>query len=210
MKKKIDEIINTGDLKELHDLEKAVKRKDKLGYGKKALIAMALKKPFVKTKLMKIGEEYNINRRLKREDVEKIAKKLNAKNIVGSYRRGKKIMQDVDIISLNYDETIKNIPKNAVWITRGKKKISFLMKYKKRYVHIDVVFPKKKYYGSTMLYFTGSKMFNLKMRKKAKMLGWKLNEYGLFMKNKVITNEKEIIDKLKFDKKYYDPKNRDL
>ena len=49
-------------------------------------------------------------------------------------------------------------------------------------------------YPTSIMYFTGSKDFNLKMRNKAIDLGYMLNEYGLYKNGKPfeINNEKDI------------------
>jgi DNA polymerase/3'-5' exonuclease PolX len=59
-----------------------------------------------------------------------------------------------------------------------------------------------------LLYFTGSKELNLMMRNKAKKLGYKLNEYGLFKgsKNIYVESEEEIFDLLEM--KYLEPQER--
>ena len=55
---------------------------------------------------------------------------------------------------------------------------------------------------------TGSKLFNINLRKKAKLLGYKLNEYGLYKNNNKIkiNSEKDIFEKLGLN--YIKPKNR--
>jgi len=59
-----------------------------------------------------------------------------------------------------------------------------------------------------ILYFTGSKNLNLTMRNKAKKLGYKLNEYGLFKgtKNIYVESEEEIFNLLGM--KYLEHKER--
>jgi DNA polymerase/3'-5' exonuclease PolX len=59
-----------------------------------------------------------------------------------------------------------------------------------------------------ILYFTGSKNLNLAMRNKAKKLGYKLNEYGLFKgsKNIYVESEEEIFNLLEM--KYLEPQER--
>ena len=98
--------------------------------------------------------------------------------VAGSIRRKKETVKDGDIVcvgdpveiarhleSIGLDFTVKSLS-----IIRG--------------VHhgfpIDIRITKEKSFGATMLYFTGSKEFNIRMRAEAKRKGWKLNEYGLF------------------------------
>ena len=67
-------------------------------------------------------------------------------------------------------------------------------------------------FASTLLYFTGSKDFNQRMRSVAKKKGYLLNEYGLYKltkkgKKKINTsNEKDIFDELNM--KFIHPINR--
>ena len=59
------------------------------------------------------------------------------------------------------------------------------MKYKDIIIRIDIrLIPYNSLYYS-LLYFTGSGDFNQRMRKLAKKLGFKFNEYGLFKKEKL-------------------------
>jgi DNA polymerase (family 10) len=222
MKKKIFEILNTKKLSDEKKLRKAIMLYKTPGFGKKKAVDFALGKPIIKTKMMEIGLKYGdkINKHLTIKDVNSIVLKIqNAIKkyidkivVVGSYRRKIKTMSDIDLLVIgNEKKIIETIEKEewfVDWLGRGEKKITFLLKDKIGYIHVDIIFAKKEYYGSALLYFTGSKIFNIRMRKKAKDKGWKLNEYGLFINDKKITKEKEIIDKLEFNKKYYKPKNR--
>lgn len=119
----------------------------------------------------------------------------------------------------------------------GKEKFSFLVKYKNPrkkcrlehdpkvlytdeelydyyYIQVDIRFTTTEKYPSMILYFTGSKDFNIMMRREAIKKGLILNEYGLFKDNGkeriVLEDEKDIIEYLGLDHKYFDPINRDL
>ena len=67
-------------------------------------------------------------------------------------------------------------------------------------------------WGAGLLYFTGSKNYNIEMRKIAIKKGYKLSEYGLFDKQtgKMIAGktEKEVLDKLGV--KYLKPEEREI
>jgi DNA polymerase/3'-5' exonuclease PolX len=79
---------------------------------------------------------------------------------------------------------------------------------------IDIRFFTLSQYYPAILYFTGSKEFNLMMRKKAIEKGLKLSEYGLFNSHGIRIdtdyNEKCIFDHLEIDPKYIDPTNRNM
>ena len=47
-------------------------------------------------------------------------------------------------------------------------------------LQVDVRMLERSAYGAALQYFTGSKEHNVALRDRAKRLGWKLNEYGLF------------------------------
>ena len=73
---------------------------------------------------------------------------------------------------------------------------------------IDIRFIPYSSFYSAILYFTGSKDFNKKMRQVAINLGYTLNEYGLFNKKKQfsVNSEKDIFDYLGLE--YIKPSER--
>jgi DNA polymerase/3'-5' exonuclease PolX len=112
--------------------------------------------------------------------------------ICGSYRRKLKYCNDIDLLiackdiksNLLYD--IINILKkddiiyDDYTIVNIHTKYSGICKYLKELYRIDIILLPYKSYYSGLLYFTGSKEFNINIRKTAKKLGYKLNEYGLY------------------------------
>lgn len=152
----------------------------------------------------------------------KVALKIDPQlfiTICGSYRRELPTSGDVDVIivhpsvkSLNETKTINYI---KIFIDALKKK-KFIIdslteddvytKYMGIYKlnngllrRIDIRYMPYDSYYSAILYFTGSKDFNRKMRQVAITMGYKLNEYGLFDENGipfVIKSEKNIFDLL--------------
>lgn len=112
--------------------------------------------------------------------------KLKVEHIVaGSYRRGALSSGDVDILIMNqtFDtldqlmekENIENLGK----YTKGKIKSSGIYWVNGFITQIDFVIIKKEQLGTQLLYFTGSKQFNVKIRGDALSKGYSLNEYGL-------------------------------
>ena len=76
-------------------------------------------------------------------------------------------------------------------------------------MHVDIRIVDEESWFPSLIYFTGSKNFNLRMRAKAKYMGFKLNEYGLFDKSgkrMKIRDEKDIFDILGM--KYLEPEDR--
>lgn len=131
----------------------------------------------------------------------------------GSYRREKEFCNDIDIIishpDVNTREQAENSELMADFITEleqaGFMIDSFtsetvMTKYmgvcrlspKHKLRRIDVRFIPQESYYTAILYFTGSRAFNLKMRNVALSMGYTLNEYRLLMgRNKTLQIDKE-------------------
>lgn len=143
-------------------------------------------------------------------------------DIAGSYRRNKDFSSDIDIIikledilkKYNNIENFKNIIKNYPYyvnsLVTGNKKISLLMKSFLTGIirQIDIIIVQKKEFYNALLYFTGSKEFNEKIRSILKKRGYLLNEYYLLKDNVkyYLKSEKEIFEILKMS--YIKPENR--
>ena len=135
--------------------------------------------------------------------------------IVGSYRREKKTSGDIDILlrNITIDECIVHIKKKYTivgYITHGKEKTSFLIRLKKKVRRVDMLVTNAHNYVAALVYFTGSKFFNIRMRLAAKEKGYILNEHGLTNitnKRKVsLQEEEDLFDVLGLD--YVVPKMR--
>ena len=117
--------------------------------------------------------------------------------LAGSLRRKKETIGDIDIIitadEKNWKKIIQKIivlPLVETVIVAGRTKASMLLKEKKIQVDVRIVHDNE--FGSAMLYFTGSKEHNVKLRTMAKEMGFKINEYGLFNnKNERLAGETE-------------------
>jgi len=97
--------------------------------------------------------------------------------IAGSYRRGRSTIGDIDIVTTE-SATVLNPKLHTVAeeiIDEGSKKTSLRCLGKR----VDVRFTPLSRFGSMLLYLTGSKAFNIKMREIALNKGYKLNEYGI-------------------------------
>jgi DNA polymerase beta len=224
------EFIKNG-VKSINDLKKKIKNKEikvndkiKLGikyYGK--FFGNIPRNEITKIKLL----------------IDKIINKLNKNlsdenkyiyEICGSYRREKLTSGDIDVLisklgvnnqPLEYFiqklkqpmSSNNNQPLIVDDITYKHYETKYMgfLKYKNSLIRrIDIRYVPYKYYYSALLYFTGPAEFNVKLRKIAKVMGYKLSEYGL---KKIsdgnmikITSEKDIFDFLKLE--YIEPKNR--
>lgn len=153
-------------------------------------------------------------------NIKKIHPKLTAfpnSQIVGGFLRKKKFSKDIDVmisssnpnILVNYTNYLRKIFKFVSVYSRGSKKMSLIICDKLCY-KLDVFSCLPKHKPSMLLYSTGSKEFNIKMRADAKRKGYLLNQYGLFSlktKKKIpIKTEKGFFNKL--DMTYVEPHNR--
>ena len=201
----------------------------------------------------KIGVKYYeyINQKIPRSEIDEykkvfdkiiefINKNMNENKIqyevVGSYRRGKDMSGDIDVIitdKLNnktiFDTFLDLLIKNGIIIevlSRGKIKSLTICNlceiYKNNKINynliprrIDFLYCSKEEYPFSLLYFTGSKIFNTIMRQRAVDMGYTLNEHGInYMKNGIksdiinqeFKNEKDIFEFLNIE--YKEPSER--
>lgn len=110
---------------------------------------------------------------------------IHKAELAGSLRRRKETIGDIDIIACaaksGWKGIIKKIlalPEVGRVLSRGETRISFLLQKTNTQVDIRLVHDYE--FGAALLYFTGSKEHNVKLRGWAKDRGWKLNEYGVF------------------------------
>ncbi|MBM3254026.1 MAG: DNA polymerase/3'-5' exonuclease PolX [Candidatus Omnitrophica bacterium] len=114
----------------------------------------------------------------------------------GSLRRMKETIRDIDILvssnspNIIMDNFVK-LPVVKEIISKGKTKSSILTK---EGIQVDIRVVKPDSYGAAMVYFTGSKAHNIRIRELANKKGFKINEYGVFRKSdgKKIAGNEEI------------------
>jgi DNA polymerase (family X) len=130
--------------------------------------------------------------------------------IAGSIRRKKDSIKDIDVVVLSdFPEKVIDffVKMNDVKLVlgKGKKKCSLVLK---NGIGVDVRIFDKDSFGAGLLYFTGSKDYNIRLRNLAIKKGFKLNEYGLFKGKKRIAgfSEKDIYEKLGL--KFIEPDKR--
>ena len=149
--------------------------------------------------------------------------------ICGSYRRQKLTSNDIDVLvtnplilteDLNQEKII--IQKIVKYLQNDKfildsitpdstnKYMGFCKLNKFPVRRIDIRFIPFLSWYPALLYFTGSKEFNLMLRSKAKKMGYKVNEYGIFKNNKniLVESEEEIFKLLEI--KYLEPQERNF
>lgn len=130
--------------------------------------------------------------------------------VCGSYRRGARESGDMDVLITSTNFTLKDsVKKLSEWglITdtlsiKNEKFMGIMHCPAGKWFHIrlDIEFLPLNEWGSGMLYFTGSQMFNIRTRAEAKKKGYTLNQHGLFRTNTgkriPVYTEQEILEKI--------------
>jgi DNA polymerase/3'-5' exonuclease PolX len=163
------------------------------------------------------------------DDIQDYLKQFNPHIVIcGSYRRGLEYSSDIDVLLYNRDlltmddvkksnmlnDYVKLLTKNKFIVdnitNNNVTKYMGFAKWKNTIRRIDVRLIPYESIFPALVYFTGSYELNRIMRRQAKDLGYKLNEYGLYKNNKFIyiTSEKELFKKL--DMKYLKPIERNI
>ncbi|MGC9149808.1 MAG: DNA polymerase/3'-5' exonuclease PolX [Candidatus Micrarchaeia archaeon] len=135
--------------------------------------------------------------------------------IVGSIRRMKETIGDIDILVIIKEgidpmkvmDYFVSLPEIKEVEAKGPAKTSVALNIG---IDCDLRVFEEESFGAAMLYFTGNKQHNIEIRKIAIKKGYKLNEYGLFKKNKLVAgkSEEEVYDKLGMQ--YIPPEMREL
>lgn len=145
--------------------------------------------------------------------------------IAGSFRRKKKDSGDIDILLKSktpeiYEKFIQKLKDNGYirdTLAHGPKKFMGasnieIKKYSSKNRRLDIMYTTPQEYPFAILYFTGSKEFNVKMRNELLEKGYTLNEYGVKYTDdskklkKIFLTEKSIFKY--FDFEYVKPENR--
>ena len=100
----------------------------------------------------------------------------------GSLRRGKETIGDVDIVASSTDAAalhaaMRTAPGVSKVLVSGDTKTSIRTDHG---VQVDLRTVDDAQYGAALLYFTGSKEHNVRLRERAQKASQRLNEYGLF------------------------------
>lgn len=112
-------------------------------------------------------------------------KGVGSVDIAGSLRRWRESIGDIDILVTGGDgglvmDAIAAYPDVTEVIARGDTKTSVLVDGSIGSMQIDVRLVEADSYGAALNYFTGSKEHGVALRERAKKVGRKLSEYGVF------------------------------
>lgn len=114
--------------------------------------------------------------------------------MAGSFRRRRETVGDLDVVIEASDRgraTAKILEYGGVaeTLARGREKVTVRLDDG---LNVDLRFFDPDEFGSALLYFTGSKAHNIKLRKRAQSRGWKLNEYGLMKGDQRLAGRDEV------------------
>lgn len=181
---------------------------------------------------IEIGLKYldDFEKRIPREEIDTFSSMLDEiifnlndeiiYNICGSYRRGNSDSGDIDVL-ISHPTNSKYLTKIVKVLIDGGICIDHLTKNgNKKYMgvckiadiprRLDIRYIEYESYYAALLYFTGSKEFNVKIRQMALDLGYSLNEYGLIKKDTnekiILSSEEELFDILGIE--YVQPTSR--
>ncbi len=183
----------------------AKKLADPNGLNIKSIAELRERKDELLNDVQRKGLRYydDILERIPRKEIDKYAimlkkyfstikSKTGSFQIVGSWRRGAKNSGDIDIIITDsndnnsvYKKFIDKLIEKKILIevlSRGNVKTLGISRLSRRSTarRIDFMFTPKKEFTFAMLYFTGSKIFNTIMRKRALDMGYTMNEHGIY------------------------------
>ncbi len=114
-------------------------------------------------------------------------------SLAGSIRRCNEIIKDIDIVACAKDpqsfaDFFVSLPEIRNITARGETKVSVILESG---VNGDLRIVSEEAFPYALHHFTGSKEHNIAMRGRAKRMGIKMNEYGLFRENNIIPCESE-------------------
>ncbi len=100
----------------------------------------------------------------------------------GSLRRRRETVGDLDLLVACSDppaamESLVRYPRVRDVLVRGDTKTSVVLP---RQLQVDLRIVDESCFGAALQYFTGSKAHNVALRERAKRMGYKISEYGLF------------------------------
>jgi DNA polymerase (family 10) len=108
-------------------------------------------------------------------------------HIVGSLRRERPLIKDIDVLIVvdKFDNRIMSSIlfsgiKNIKLVSMGTRKTSLIVSWKQKAIKVDIFIASKDELPFALFHLTGSKMYNIRIRRLAKRKGLKLNQYGIF------------------------------
>lgn len=114
--------------------------------------------------------------------------------VAGSLRRMRDTVGDIDILvaaapSVNVTAHLLKHPEISTVLVKGRTRASVVLGSG---LQVDVRIVKPAQFGAALVYFTGSKAHNIAIRQRARKLGLKLNEYGVFKAAECVAHTTEV------------------
>lgn len=131
--------------------------------------------------------------------------------LAGSLRRQKETVRDIDILAISSSpekimDKFTSLDEVKRIQAKGETKASILTKHN---AQVDLRVLDSNSFGAALLYFTGSKQFNIKLRQLAQKKKLKVNEYGVFKGNKFVAGRTEEEIFRLFNMPYIEPELRE-
>jgi len=205
------EISNIEDLKKALQAEKIRELKG-MGAKTEENLLEALKEYEEYTSYINLDQALETSNKLIKE-LKKKSSKIIKITTAGSTRRRKIKIGDLDILMSVKDkkdhnllETIKDLELIKNILLEGETKVSGRTTDG---LQVDFRIVNQDEYPAALLYFTGSKYHNVRLRQIAKDKDYKLNEYGVFAGEKRIAADSEAAIYKLLDLKYMEPEIRE-
>ncbi|MGE8181586.1 DNA polymerase/3'-5' exonuclease PolX [Pseudomonas mandelii] len=114
--------------------------------------------------------------------------------VAGSLRRMRDTVGDVDLLvaaapSVNVTAHLLKHPEISTVLVKGRTRASVVLGSD---LQVDMRIVKPAQFGAALVYFTGSKAHNIAIRQRARKLGLKLNEYGVFKAEECVARATEV------------------
>ena len=184
------------NIKSLKGLEKAIQRNKLVGlFGIKEKTVENIRQGLLLLKKGKERMSLEVAIQTADEFIDPLAKLSFVKKIspAGSLRRQKDTVRDVDILIVSSKpakvmDKFTQLPLVKNIQAKGSTKSSVLTQQD---TQVDCRVVAAKSFGAALLYFTGSKNFNIKLRSIAIRRNLKINEYGIFAQDKYLAGQTE-------------------
>ena len=114
--------------------------------------------------------------------------------VAGSLRRMRDTVGDIDLLvaaapSVNVTAHLLKHPEISTVLVKGRTRASVVLGSG---LQVDMRIVKPAQFGAALVYFTGSKAHNIAIRQRARKLGLKLNEYGVFKAEECVARATEV------------------
>ena len=123
-------------------------------------------------------------------------KTIDVRNLVavGGVRRKRATMKDIDLLAVVADGDVTKIRPGTLWlapaakhrgyqlmlVSGGDRKLFIILRRGRTNYHVDLFVATESEKPFALFHFTGSKVYNIRTRRKAKLAGLLLNQYGLY------------------------------